>query len=82
VRPRPADQALCGFVLNSGIALALCWGMREEMKFLKYRRDVVSAWPESPRKKVFLAAIEARMHVMQRELETAPAGTDHLEEAA
>ena len=35
--------------------------MKEEMRFLKYRRDVVSAWPESPRKTVFLSAIESRM---------------------
>jgi hypothetical protein len=35
--------------------------MKEEMAFLKYRREVVRAWPESPRKKVFLTAIESRI---------------------
>ena len=35
------------------------------MAFLKYRREVVQAWPESPRKVVFLAAIESRIGVLQ-----------------
>jgi hypothetical protein len=35
--------------------------MKEEMAFLKYRREVVRAWPESPRKTVLLAAIESRI---------------------
>ena len=39
--------------------------MSEEMKFLKYRRDVVTAWPESPRKRVFLTSIESRMNAIQ-----------------
>jgi hypothetical protein len=39
--------------------------MKEEMAFLKYRREVVRAWPESPRKNVFLTAIESRIVNMQ-----------------
>jgi len=35
------------------------------MAFLKYRREVVRAWPESPRKTVFLRAIESRIVKMQ-----------------
>ena len=35
--------------------------MNEELAFLKYRREVVSTWPESYRKKVFLAAIDSRI---------------------
>jgi len=40
--------------------------MKEEMAFLKYRREVVRAWPESPRKTVFLTAIESRISAMQQ----------------
>ena len=55
--------------------------MKEEMAFLKYRREVVQAWPESPRKTVFLTAIESRIVSMQQQtrmvspaaLEPAPA---------
>jgi len=39
--------------------------VKEEMAFLKYRREVVQAWPESPRKAVFLAAIESRISELQ-----------------
>ena len=42
--------------------------MKEEMAFLKYRREVVRAWPESPRKTVFLTAIESRIRAMQQQL--------------
>lgn len=38
------------------------------MAFLKYRREVVRAWPESPRKTVFLTAIESRIVNMQQQL--------------
>ena len=41
------------------------------MAFLKYRRDVVSAWPESPRKAVFLSGIESRIATMQERLQMA-----------
>jgi hypothetical protein len=41
--------------------------MKEEMAFLKYRRDVVRSWPESPRKAVFLNAIEGRIARMLQE---------------
>jgi len=44
--------------------------MKEEMAFLKYRRDVVRAWPESPRKTVFLTAIESRIAKNLRELQS------------
>ena len=37
------------------------------MAFLKYRREVVRAWPESPRKTVFLTAIESRIVSMQQQ---------------
>jgi len=42
--------------------------MNEEMKFLKYRQAVVTAWPESPRKQVFLTSIESRMNAIQSSL--------------
>jgi len=35
--------------------------MKEELAFLKYRREVVSTWPDSYRKTVFLAAIDSRI---------------------
>jgi hypothetical protein len=41
--------------------------MKEEMAFLKYRREVVRSWPESPRKVVFLTAIDSRIVSMQRQ---------------
>ncbi|MGA2575359.1 MAG: hypothetical protein ABSH24_04965 [Bryobacteraceae bacterium] len=41
--------------------------MKEEMAFLRYRREVVRAWPESPRKTVFLTAIESRISSMQQQ---------------
>lgn len=46
---------------------ALSYVMKEEMAFLKYRREVVRAWPESPRKTVFLTAIESRIVNVQRQ---------------
>jgi hypothetical protein len=46
-------------------------GMTAEMKFLKYRRDVVSAWPESARKSVFLHAIESRIQAIERQAQMA-----------
>ena len=50
------------------MARALPHVMKEEMAFLKYRREVVRAWPESPRKTVFLTAIESRISAMQQQL--------------
>jgi hypothetical protein len=55
--------------------------MKDEMAFLKYRRDVVQGWPESPRKKVFLAAIESRITEMQRQWQKVSAATLHAEPA-
>lgn len=50
--------------------------MRTEMAFLKYRLEVVQMWPDSPRKTVFLTAIESRI-VRERQEPTCPnAGTD------
>lgn len=37
------------------------------MAFLRYRREVVMAWPESPRKTVFLNAIEGRISNVQHQ---------------
>jgi hypothetical protein len=51
---------------GAGTPRAFPAGVKAEMKFLKYRRDVVSAWPESPRKTVFLTAIESRIQSMER----------------
>jgi len=48
-----------------GTSRAFYQVMKEEMAFLKYRREVVRAWPESPRKTVFLTAIESRIVSMQ-----------------
>ena len=47
--------------MNIGTPHALMEIMKEEIAFLKYRREVVRAWPESPRKTVFLTAIENRI---------------------
>jgi len=44
--------------------------MKEEMAFLKYRREVVSAWPDSPRKTAFLAAIESRILMLEQQFQT------------
>ena len=44
--------------------------MKEEMAFLKYRREVVQAWPESTRKAVFLTAIESRIARNLQELQS------------
>ncbi|MGA2739878.1 MAG: hypothetical protein ABSG65_20870 [Bryobacteraceae bacterium] len=44
--------------------------MNEELAFLKYRREVVRTWPDSPRKMVFLIAIESRMNSMQQKSRT------------
>jgi hypothetical protein len=49
--------------------------MKEEMAFLKYRREVVLAWPESPRKGVFLAGIESRLASERQRLHLVSAGT-------
>jgi len=48
--------------------------MKEEMAFLRYRREVVRAWPESPRKTVFLTAIESRISTMQQPPRTVSSG--------
>jgi hypothetical protein len=40
--------------------------MKEEA-FLRYRREVVRSWPESPRKVVLLYAIEGRIAQMRQE---------------
>jgi hypothetical protein len=57
--------------LNSpcGTARAFPQVMKEEMAFLKYRREVVRAWPESPRKTVFLTGIESRIISVQQQLQ-------------
>lgn len=54
-------------VANSGTARARPYDMKEEMAFLKYRREVVRAWPESPRKAVFLNGIETRIASIQQQ---------------
>lgn len=41
--------------------------MKTEMAYLKYRLEVVQAWPDSPRKTVFLTAIESRIVRERRE---------------
>ena len=41
------------------------------MAFLKYRKAVVEGWPESPRKAVFLNAIEARITNVEKQLRMA-----------
>jgi hypothetical protein len=46
-------------------------GMKDEMAFLRYRREVVQAWPESPRKEVFLIAIEDRATRIQQAISCA-----------
>jgi hypothetical protein len=53
-------------------------GVKEEMKFLKYRRDVVADWPDSPRKAVFLTGIESRINTMQRQLQMATVAAERL----
>jgi hypothetical protein len=52
--------------------------MKEEMAFLKYRREVVQAWPESTRKTVFLNGIESRIVSMQQQLRMAASAALHL----
>jgi hypothetical protein len=52
--------------------------MKEEMAFLKYRREVVRAWPESPRKTVFMTGIETRIVSMQQQLRMFAATAVHL----
>jgi len=44
--------------------------MKAEMAFLKYRREVVRSWPESPRKTVFLTAIESRIAKMRQDTQS------------
>ena len=53
--------------------------MKEEMAFLKYRREVVQAWPESPRKAVFLTAIESRLTNVQQQLLMVSSTAEHAE---
>ena len=53
-------------------------GMTQEMAFLKYRREVVKAWPESPRKTVFLTAIETRIVSTQQRLRMTASAALHL----
>ncbi len=55
--------------------------MKDEMAFLKYRREVVQGWPESPRKKVFLAGIESRITEMQRQWQMISTASLHTEPA-
>jgi hypothetical protein len=47
--------------------------MKDEMAFLKYRREVVRGWPESGRKAVILNAIESRIHLIERQTLTVTA---------
>jgi len=54
------------FRFNIGMSSAVRHGMKEEMAFLKYRREVVQTWPESPRKAAVLTAIESRMVSIER----------------
>jgi len=51
--------------------------MKGEMAFLKYRREVVRAWPESPRKAVFLTAIESRIVSVQLQSRTVSSAALH-----
>ena len=51
------------------------------MKFLKYRRDVVAAWPDSPRKSVFLTGIESRINTMEQQLRMAAVAAERLSAA-
>lgn len=44
-----------------GRSFALARGMKSEIAFLRYRREVVLSWPESPRKTLLLLAIESRL---------------------
>ena len=48
------------------------------MAFLKYRREVVRAWPESPRKTVFMTGIESRILSMQQQLRMVSSAALHL----
>jgi hypothetical protein len=57
---------------------AIKQGMKDEMAFLKYRRVVIQAWPDSLRKQVFLAAIESRMTETQRQVQMISAATLRL----
>src|ERR1022692_2770439 len=67
----PCPPAVHTHFLNSpcGTPRALPQVMKEEMAFLKYRREVVRAWPESPRKTVFLTGIESRIISVQQQLQ-------------
>ena len=56
--------------------------MKEEMAFLKYRREVVRGWPESNRKTVFLAAIESRITAAQKASESVASAVGRLPRAA
>ena len=48
------------------------------MAFLRYRREVVRAWPESPRKAVYLTAVESRIFNMQQQTRMVSSATLHL----
>jgi hypothetical protein len=52
--------------------------MKEEMAFLKYRREVVCTWPESPRKSIFLAAIESRIDAVKQQSRMASSAAPHM----
>jgi hypothetical protein len=56
--------------------------MKEELAFLRYRREVVRAWPDSPRKMVFLIAIESRISSMQLKSRVNPSASLHPVPAA
>jgi hypothetical protein len=55
--------------------------VKDEMAFLKYRREVVRSWPDSPRKAVFLTAIESRISIIEQQSGTVPPTTLHPESA-
>jgi len=52
------------------------------MAFLKYRREVVQAWPESLRKKVFLTGIESRIASVEQKLHISSSVAQHIEPAS
>jgi hypothetical protein len=55
--------------------------VKDEMAFLKYRREVVRTWPESPRKVVFLTAIESRISMIEQQAGTVSTITRHAQPA-
>ena len=52
--------------------------MKDERAFLRYRREVVQAWPDSARKTVFLAAIESRFQAIQQESQMVSFAARHM----